>query len=154
MVFTVSAYSEESDSERDMDMTQEENAAIEFEICGAFDEESNDDDIGKQPSKEPVVVSVSTQTEDPVVQAQEESPVFTAVPAILCVVGPPQENKFSRWEDHKEYPDEIKLVQGTKVLIQVFADKCQHPGCQQQTSNTRHKSLKQALLLLNFLENA
>ena len=50
-----------------MDMTQEENAAIEFEISGVLDEESNDDDIGKQPSKEPVVVSVSTQTEDPVV---------------------------------------------------------------------------------------
>ena len=49
-----------------MDMTQEENAAIEFEISGVFDEESNND-IGKQPSKEPVVVSVSTQTEDPVV---------------------------------------------------------------------------------------
>ena len=30
-------------------MTQEENAAIEFEISGVFDEESNDDDIGKQP---------------------------------------------------------------------------------------------------------
>ena len=139
MVFIVSAYSEESDSECDLDMTQEENAAIEFEISGVFDEESNDDDIGKQPSKEPVVVSVSTQTEDPVVQAQEERPVPTAVPAIPCVVGPPRENKFSRWEDHKEYPDEIKLVQGTKVLcaldllMQVFADKCQHPGCQQQT---------------------
>ena len=49
-----------------MDMTQEENAAIEFEISGVFDEESNND-IGKQPSEEPVVVSVSTQTEDPVV---------------------------------------------------------------------------------------
>ena len=49
-----------------MDMTQEENAAIEFEISGVIDEESNND-IGKQPSKEPVVVSVSTQTEDPVV---------------------------------------------------------------------------------------
>ena len=66
MVFIVSAYSEESDSECDLDMTQEENAAIEFEISGVFDEESNND-IGKQPSKEPVVVSVSTQTEDPVV---------------------------------------------------------------------------------------
>ena len=62
MVFIVSAYSEESDSECDLDMTQEENAAIEFEISGVLDEESNDDDIGKQPSKEPVVVSVSTQT--------------------------------------------------------------------------------------------
>ncbi|CAH3173717.1 unnamed protein product [Porites lobata] len=64
-------WGEESDSECDMDMTQEENAAIEFEISEVFDDESNDDDIGKQPSKEPVVVSVSTQTEDPVVQAQE-----------------------------------------------------------------------------------
>ena len=72
-----------------MDMTQEENAAIEFEISGVIDEESNND-IGKQPSKEPVVVSVSTQTEDPVVQAQEERPVPTAVPAIPCVVGPPR----------------------------------------------------------------
>ena len=77
-----------------MDMTQEENAAIEFEISGVFDEESNDDDIGKQPSKEPVVVSVSTQTEDPVVQGQEERPVPTAVPAIPCVVGP-LPSKFS-----------------------------------------------------------
>ena len=55
MVFIVSAYSEESDSECDMDMTQEENTAIEFEISGVFDEESDDDDIGNQPSKEPVV---------------------------------------------------------------------------------------------------
>ena len=85
------AYSEEIGSECDMDMTQEENASIEFEISGVFDEESNDDDIGKQPSKEPVVVSVSTQTEDPVVQAQEERPVPTAAPAIPCVVGPPRE---------------------------------------------------------------
>ena len=76
-----------------MDMTQEENAAIEFEISGVFDQESNDDDIGKQPSKEPVVVSVSTQTEDPVVQAQEERPEHPqlAVPTIPCVVGPPRE---------------------------------------------------------------
>ena len=57
------------------------------------------------------------------------------------MVAPPRENKFSRWEDHTEYPDEIKLVtQGTKVLcalellLQVFADKHQHSGCQQQTS--------------------
>ena len=122
-----------------MDMTQEENAATEFEISGVFDEQSNDDDIGNQPSKEPVVVSVSTQTEDLVVQAQEERPVPTAVPAIPCVVSPPRENILSRWEDNKEHPDEINLVQGTKVLcaldllMHVFVDKCQHPGCQQQT---------------------
>ena len=80
--FIDSAYSEASDSECDMDVSQEENAAIEFEISGVFDEESNDDDIGKQPSKEPVIVSVSTQTENPVVQAQEERPAPTAVTTI------------------------------------------------------------------------
>ena len=95
-----------------------------------FEEESDGDDIGKQPSKESVVVSVSTQTEDPVLQAQEERPVPTAVPSIPRVVGPRQENKFSHWEDCKDYPEDIKLVQGTKVLcaldllVQVFADKC------------------------------
>lgn len=63
----------------------------------------------------------------------------TAVATIPCVVGPPREWKFSCWEDHNKYPEEVKLVQGTKVLcaldllMQVFADKCQHPGCQQQT---------------------
>ena len=61
-LFIASTCGEESDREGDMDMTQEENAAIELEVSGLFEEESEADDIGKQRSKELVVVSVSTHT--------------------------------------------------------------------------------------------
>lgn len=63
------------------------------------------EDDGKQRSKELVVVSVSPQTEDPMVQAEEERPAPTAVATLQCVVGLPRENKFSCWDDYDDYPE-------------------------------------------------
>lgn len=57
-----------------------------------------------------------------------------------CVTEPTGEgNKFSRWEERPHYKEELQLVQGTKVicaldlLVQVFAEKCRHQGCQHPT---------------------
>lgn len=87
-MFIASTCGEESDLEGDMDMTQEVNAAIELEVSRLFEEESEADNIGKQRSKELVVVSVSTQTEDPVVQpGSRRKTSATAIATIQCVVG-------------------------------------------------------------------
>ena len=81
------------------------------------------------------VASVATQTEEE--EPQEQSP--TALLSVPSIHVQPRASKFNRWEDHEKYQQELSLVQATKVICsldllkQVFAKKCQHPGCQQQT---------------------
>ena len=114
-------------------MTVEENAAVEFELSGVLEVDESEPEVLLHPI--PTMASVSTQTEE------RETPTipFRVVPPVACVNGPPRESKFSRWEDNPAYQQELQLVQGTKVicaldlLMQVFATKCQNPGCQQQT---------------------
>ena len=72
--------------------------------------------------------------------SSESDSSLTPIQPVPCVKTALRASKFNRLEDQNQLKKEVNLVVGTKVicsldlLLQLFVEKCRHPGCQLGTT--------------------
>lgn len=117
-----------SDEEEELEQSLIKDPRDDFELSGYLVDE-------QECITRPTFTETGTQTDAPSFEC-----VMSTVEPILCRKDIANKQKLSRWEEHENFDEELKLIQTTKVicaldlLVQTFADKCRHPTCLLRTS--------------------